>query len=117
MVACREQAQDDRADVAFLLCCTALEYLLGSEEPISRTLSNRLGAVVALGTNVPYEQAVENVKRLYRARSKFVHEAKVIRQDDLQEFEGYGSCCISLRIERAPTWDREETEADPALAG
>jgi len=100
LVMAREQAQEERTEVAFLLCCTALEYLLvGSQnESISRTLGKRLGAVEALSCNTPFQNAAQNIQRLYDARSQFTHMARPIKSEDLDRLL---SACASAYVAAA----------------
>ncbi|MGA2120241.1 MAG: hypothetical protein ABSH56_36650 [Bryobacteraceae bacterium] len=80
----REQAQEERTEIAFLLGCTALEYLLvGGHSDIARTLSRRLGALQSFSWNIPFQEAVRDILQLYGARSQFAHEARPIRSEDL----------------------------------
>jgi hypothetical protein len=82
----REQAQAEKTEIAFLLCCTALEYLLvgGQGEPISRTLGRRLGAVESLSNNLPFHSTTREIQQLYDTRSQFAHRASPVEPEALE---------------------------------
>jgi hypothetical protein len=90
----REQAQEHRIEMAFLLCCTALEFLLvgGPNEPISRTLARRLGALKSLSDNCDFPSASRDIRELYDKRSKFAHVAKPIEREALDRLFGLCQC-------------------------
>lgn len=85
LVMAREQAQEERIEVAFLLGCTVLEHLLvgGASTTIARTLSRRLGALQSFACDISFQEAVKGVRQLYDTRSQFAHEAKAIRREEL----------------------------------
>jgi hypothetical protein len=90
----REQAQEDRIEIAFLLCCTALEFLLVGRpnEPISRTLARRLAALKSLSDDSDFPSVSDDILELYDIRSKFAHKAKQIDREALDRLFGLCQC-------------------------
>ena len=112
LVMAREQAQEERAEVAFLLCCTALEYLVvGSQsEPIARTLGRRLGALRALCCDTPFHNAVRDIQQLYEVRSQFVHNARPIKSEELDRLLGPSASAYCAAAVASVYWREVEPE-------
>jgi Apea-like HEPN len=67
---------DGREDEAFLHSVIALDLLLGDSGACTSSVSTRAAALVAGALNQEYATAVKDLQRIYKARSKYVHEGK-----------------------------------------
>jgi len=112
LVTAREQAQAERTEIAFLLCCTALECMLvsGQGEPISRALGRRLGAVESLSSNLPFQSTAREIQQLYDTRSQFAHRASPIEPEALERIF---SLCQSAYIAAAAGSIRLSASEEP----
>jgi Apea-like HEPN len=72
---------------SFTLLMVALESLLVEGELIGDRLSRRAGAILAASWNRPFKDCVKSVRKLYEARSKFVHEGNAIEVQQLEELQ------------------------------
>jgi hypothetical protein len=64
---------------AFLYRVIALDMLLGSgsESGMTKEVSTRAGVITAHAYGMAFDEAVKQVRDLYKWRSKFVHEGKL----------------------------------------
>lgn len=73
---------------SFTLLMVALESLAVSEgEAIADSLSQRVGALLAISENIPFGDAVKAVHKLYDNRSRFVHQGDVISRESLNRLQ------------------------------
>ena len=89
LIMAREQFQESRTEVAFVLGCTALECLMvGKDDPIARTLSRRIAGLYSLSHDVPFRDAARDIQKLYDTRSQFAHKGKPISAEELDRLLG-----------------------------
>ncbi len=83
----RELQNRSYIEESFTLLMVAMESLLVEGESISRTLSRRAGAILAISQSKNFDAAVKSVLKLYDARSKFVHQGEAITSESLRTLQ------------------------------
>ena len=76
-----------RQDEAFLHFAIALDLLLGSEGRSQESVAERSALLVHRQSRLSLDQQAQAVKRLYHARSKYVHEGTSVIDNDAVEIE------------------------------
>lgn len=110
IVMAREQQQRTQTEVAFILCCTALEYLaVGTSETIARTLARRLAAIQAFSGNLSYSNSFKYVQSLYDIRSRFAHRAEAI---DAERLDQLLELCSSCYLAASSAWIGSQIDSD-----
>jgi hypothetical protein len=77
-----------RQDEAFLHFAIALDLLLGSEGRSQESVAERSALLVHRQSQLSLDQQAQAIKRLYHARSKYVHEGTSVIDKDALEIEG-----------------------------
>jgi hypothetical protein len=77
-----------RQDEAFLHFAIALDLLLGSEGRSQESVAERSALLVHRQSRLSLDQQAQAMKRLYHARSKYVHEGTSVIDNDAVEIEG-----------------------------
>ncbi len=83
----RELALRDYADEEFLLLIEGMESLVGEKGNLQNSVARRIGAILALAENAPFDRMNKEIKDLYNERSKFVHENVRIDRESLPRTE------------------------------
>jgi len=84
----RELENRSYVDESFTLLMVAMESLLTTEpDQISKVLSRRAGALLAVSEDKHFEDSVKSVLKLYDARSRFVHQGEAITTDLLKALQ------------------------------
>ncbi len=82
-----------RQDEAFLHFAIALDLLLGSEGRSQESVAERGALLVHRQSQLSLDQQVQAMKRLYHARSKYVHEGRSVIDSDALEIE-----CVCTQV-------------------
>lgn len=102
---------EGRHDEAFLHFVIALDLLLGLEGRSTENVCKRAGFLVHRQLGKSLQAQTKSLKKLYDARSKYVHEGKPTSSDDLHDVE---RVCVEilwnlLAASRANSFDSGET--------
>ena len=76
-----------RPDEAFLHFAIALDLLFGEEGKSSESVASRTALIVHRPLETQFEEQEATLKKLYKARSKYVHEGTGVSADDLSVIE------------------------------
>ena len=88
----REMAHRNYVDEALLSLIVGIESLLAEKSNIQNSVARRIGAILALAEDAPFDRMYKEVQDLYNIRSKFVHENFRIDRDVLPRTEQICRC-------------------------
>jgi transposase len=76
---------ENHIDDSFLNYIIALDLLLGDENELAKSVTLRTSVLTHKQFNNTYHQQKEKIKKLYKSRSKYVHEGKSVEENELNE--------------------------------
>jgi len=76
---------ENHIDDSFLNYIIALDLLLGDENELAKSVTFRTSVLTHKQFNNTFHQQKEKIKKLYKSRSKYVHEGKSIEENELNE--------------------------------
>lgn len=86
---------DRHPDEAFLHFAIALDLVFGEINKSTDSISLRVAALTHYFTDISFQEQVKLIKNLYDARSKYVHEGKKVKNEQLEHIDEI--CSIVLR--------------------
>ena len=76
---------ENHIDDSFLNYIIALDLLLGDENLLAKSVTFRTSVLTHKQFNNTFHQQNEKIKKLYKSRSKYVHEGKSVGENELNE--------------------------------
>ena len=76
---------ENHIDDSFLNYIIALDLLLGDENELAKSVTFRTSVLTHKQFNNTFHQQKEKIKKLYKSRSKYVHEGKSVEENELNE--------------------------------
>ena len=81
----QELKLDNHIDDSFLNYIIALDLLLGDENISGKSVTLRTSVLTHKQFNNTFHEQAKKINKLYKSRSKFVHEGKSIKENELDE--------------------------------
>lgn len=77
----------NQLDEAFLHSVIALDLLLGSPDENTQTVCRRAAVLVSVDRGCPFAEALALMKKIYDARSRYVHAGTPVREQSLTDLK------------------------------
>jgi hypothetical protein len=81
----RELYLENHIDDSFLNYIIAIDLLLGDENVLAKSVTRRTSVLTHKQFNNTFHQQTKKINKLYKSRSKFVHEGKSVEENELDE--------------------------------